>query len=162
MIEALRSADLFAGLSERQMQAVAQVAKPAHLAGQEILFLLGDAANALYVVVEGKMELRFPLPLGDEVREITIETLSSGEALGWSSLVRPYRFTLTARAAEPCLLASLARAQLVELFESDPRLGYLLSSRISEVVGLRLMAVQALWVRGLQRALEAEALREKT
>jgi len=156
MIEVLRGSDLFEGLAADELQALESAAQPVRLAGGELLFLLGDPASCLYVVAEGTIELCFPLPLGDEVRDITIEKVEPGKTLGWSALVRPYRFTLSARAAQPTRVIGFGRNDLHKIFETQPRLGYMLSSRISELVGLRLMAVQALWARCLRRTLNAQ------
>jgi len=157
MIEALRACNLFDGMTTEELQTVEAVAKTSQLADREFLFLLGDPANSLYIVAEGSVELCFPLPVGDQVRDITIETVQPGKMLGWSALVKPYRFTLTARAAGTCRLIGFPRPALLEIFEANPRIGYLFSSRIAELVGLRLISVQALWVRSLRRAFEAEA-----
>jgi len=156
MIQILRSADLFEGLDEQQLESVENVAQSTRLANGEFLFRLGDPAKSLYVVADGVIDLCFPLPLGDEVRDITIETIRPGRTLGWSALVRPYRFTLSARASGSCLVLAFPRPGLLELFDEDPRLGYRISTRVSELVGLRLISVQALWVRGVRRAFETE------
>jgi hypothetical protein len=46
----------------------------------------------------------------------------------------------------------------VGFFEADPRAGYAMLTRIAELVGIRLLTVQALWARALQRTLETENL----
>jgi len=160
MIEDLRGADLLEGLTEQELQSIEAAARAVQVADGEFLFLLGDPANSLYIVAEGVMDLCFPLPVGDDVRDITIESVRPGETLGWSALVKPYKFTLTARASGTCRLLGFDRSELLAIFEANPRIGYLLSSRLSELVGLRLLSVQALWVRGLRRAIEAESSRE--
>lgn len=155
---ALRGAPLFDGLSESQVERLSGIARPRSLRKEEYLFLLGDSADRLHIVLSGKVDLCFPLTLGQTLTDVPVESKSAGEALGWSALVKPYRFTLSARAAEPSNLAAILRKDLEEAFEADPGIGYALTKRIAEVIGRRLLKMQALWAREVQKAVE-EGLR---
>ena len=149
--EILKRAEIFETLEASQTARLLAVARPHRLERGECLFLLGDHADRLYVVLSGKMELSFPLMFGSAVREVAVETKSPVSVLGWSAFVKPYRFTLSARAVEPTELAGFPRNELQMVFESDPRIGYAFTRHVSEVVGRRLLQVQALWARELQR-----------
>jgi len=119
----------------------------------EYLFLLGDHADQLYVVLEGKVEVCFPLSLNGTVKDVAVDTLAVGKAVGLSALVKPYRFTLSARTAEKSLLASFARTELLRVLEAEPRTGCAFLQRLTDVLGRRLLTFQALWARELQRSL---------
>jgi CRP-like cAMP-binding protein len=95
--------------------------------------------------------------LGAVVKDVPVESAAAGKALGWSALVRPYRFTLSARAAEPAEAIGFPRPELQQLFGAQPELGNRFLANLSELVGLRLLTFQALWVRELQRALVIES-----
>jgi CRP-like cAMP-binding protein len=97
------------------------------------------------------VELTFPLSFGGAVREVSVESKTPGSVLGWSALVKPHRFTLSARAAEKSELATFSRTDLLRVFEADPRVGCVVMQHIAEVVGRRLLQVEALWARELQR-----------
>lgn len=160
MDASLGKADLLRGLSKEDVTKFAGVATPHEtLRAGEYLFLLGDAADRLFLVVEGKMDLCFPLALGGVTKDISIELAGPGDTLGWSALVKPHRFTLSARAAEPTRLVSFTRQEMRGFFDAEPRIGYVILTRISELVGVRLLKVQALWARELQRALVSETAR---
>jgi CRP-like cAMP-binding protein len=148
----LRSAAIFGELRDTEAAQLLAVARPQQCHKGECLFLLGDHADRLYVVLTGKMELTFPLSFGGVVRDVPVELKTPGSALGWSALVKPHRFTLSARAAETSELAAFLRQDLLRVFEAEPRIGYVVMRHISEVVGRRLLQVQALWARELQRA----------
>lgn len=148
----LRRASIFAELQDAEAARFAAVARPRQCHKDECLFLLGDHADRLYVVLSGKVELSFPLSFGGAVRDVPVESRAPGSALGWSALVKPHRFTLSARAAERSELATFSRQDLLELFEAEPRIGCVVMRHIAEVVGRRLLQVQALWARELQRA----------
>ena len=148
----LRGAPIFAELGDDEAARLLQVARPRQCRQGDCLFLLGDAADRFYVVVSGRVELTFPLSFGGTVRDIQVESKTPGSALGWSALVKPYRFTLSARAAEASALAAFARQDLLRVFEAEPRIGYVVMRHVAEVVGRRLLQMQALWARELQRA----------
>ena len=129
------------------------IANRRHVCTGEYLFLLGAAAEQLYVVLDGGLDLCFPLSIGGEMKDVPVETAGVGNVLGWSCLVKPYRFTLSARATQGSEVAAFARRDLLELFESEPRLGYAVMRRVAELVGLRLLQLQAMWARELQRSM---------
>jgi len=147
----LRRAVIFEGLNEADAARLFAVARLRQCFSGECLFLLGDHADRLYVVLSGKVELSFPLSFGGVVRDIPVESKTAGTAFGWSALVKPHRFALSARAAESSDVAVFSRHELLRVFEAEPRIGYVVMQRIAELVGRRLVQVQALWARELQR-----------
>jgi CRP-like cAMP-binding protein len=153
MKDILGQADLLEGLTENEVQRIAAIATSEELRAGEYLFLLGDSADRLYVLATGEIDLCFPMSLGESLKDVCVETVNPGQTLGWSALVRPYRFTLSARAAEATKVASFNRTDLLAFFDSEPHIGYSVLTRISELVGVRLLTVQALWARGLQRSM---------
>jgi CRP/FNR family cyclic AMP-dependent transcriptional regulator len=150
--EALRQAAIFGELQDAEVARLLAVARAQQCRKGECLFLLGDHADRLFVVLAGKVELTFPLSFGGVVRDVPVELKIPGSALGWSALVKPHRFTLSARAAEPAELAAFLRQDLLRVFEAEPRVGYVVMRHVAEVVGRRLLQVEALWARELQRA----------
>jgi CRP-like cAMP-binding protein len=148
----LRRAAIFSELGEAEAEQLLAIARSRHCHKGECLFLLGDHADRLYVVLSGKVELTFPLSFGGVVQDVPVESKAPGSALGWSALVKPHRFTLSARAAETSELATFLRQDLLRVFEAHPHIGHAVMRHIAEVVGRRLLQVQALWARELQRA----------
>ena len=153
MYELLKNAELFEGLSSSEIRRLASIGRRRALRTGEDVFLLGDNADYLCVIVKGQVDLCFPMSLGDVVKDVSVESIGVGRTLGWSALVKPYRFTLSARATEPSELIGFARLDLLRLFETELRIGYTLLARVSEIVGVRLSTFQALWGRELQRRL---------
>ncbi len=155
----LRQGELFEGLSEDVLRRLLATGKSRTLQAGEYLFRLGDEASDFCVLINGKVDLCFPMRLRSAVKDVTVESVGAGQALGWSALVKPYRFTLSARATEPSEVAGFPRRALLELFGAEPSIGYAFFTKVSEIVGVRLHTFQALWVRELQRALEVETQR---
>jgi CRP-like cAMP-binding protein len=153
MLELLKQAELFEGLTTAEIRRLTAIGRRRTLRAGEYVFLLGDNADYLCVVVKGQVDLCFPMPLGNVVKDVSVESIGPGKTLGWSALVKPYRFTLSARATEPSEVIGFARLDLLRLFETEPHIGCTLFARISEIVGVRLSTFQALWGRELQRRL---------
>ena len=158
--EAVNQANLLQGLNADERDRFLALGRPQSFSKDESLFLLGDNADRLYVVITGKVALCIPIQVSDTFKDISVEEAGPGETLGWSALVKPYRFTRSARAAEASEVIAFTRRELLEFFETQPRIGYIVLTRISELVGLRLLKMRALWARTLQRVISQEASRE--
>lgn len=154
MDEVINRSELFEGFEADDIDRIMSVAGRTTLHSGEYLFLLGDHAGSLYVLLDGKVQVCFPLSVKGTMKDITVETKKAGDTLGWSAFVKPYRFTLSARAAEASEVATFPRPELTALFEQDFRLGYVFMRRLSELVGRRLLTRQALWTRELQRSID--------
>jgi len=101
------------------------------------LFREGGEANHFYLIREGKVALEFVAPPRPS---LIVETVTEGEVVGWSWLVRPYRWRFSARAVEPVGAIALDGKCLRAKCEKNPHLGYELLKRTIEIVGQRLEA----------------------
>jgi CRP-like cAMP-binding protein len=155
MWEQLRQAELFGGLSAGKIQRLAALGRTRALRAGEYLFLLGDSAQYISVVAKGQVDLCFPISIGGVVRDISVETVGAGRTVGWSALVKPFRFTLSARAAGPTEVIAFARDGLQAEIDGDPEIGRVVLAGIAELMAARLAMFQALWARELQRTLES-------
>jgi CRP-like cAMP-binding protein len=153
MNEALAGSELFEGLSVGQRDRLQSIASRRELATAEYLFRLGDEADHAFVVVEGQLEFCFPIAFGETIRDVAVESKPPGAALGWSAFVSPHSFTLSARAAEPSAVAAFPRVELARLLEADVSLEHAFMKRVAQIVAARLLKIQALWARELQRSI---------
>jgi CRP-like cAMP-binding protein len=151
MHDKIRAAELFRGLSESRVQRLAGIARALTLRTGEYLFLLGDSAQYVSVVTGGQVDLCCPVSVGGVVKDITVESVGPGQTVGWSALVKPFRFTLSARAAQPSEVIAFARPELLQMFEIDPELERVVLGGVSELMANRLTMFQALWMRELLR-----------
>ncbi|MGP0066460.1 MAG: cyclic nucleotide-binding domain-containing protein [Isosphaeraceae bacterium] len=127
------------GLAPEQLELVADLATRAEWAAGETVFREGDRDPVLYVVETGRIAIEVSVPGRGRV---TILTLGPGEVFGWSSLFHDRPKTAAARAIEPTRAIALDAARLGALCDADPRLGYVLTRRILEVVAERLKATR--------------------
>ncbi len=140
---AIMNSELFADLSSHQEQRLDRLAQQVRFKKGAVLFSAGDAAERLYVVLEGAVELRMPVPVwwGIDTPHQKMTTARPGQIVGWSALAEPGVYSLTAIASERCSAARFEAGALRDLMSADPELGNLVRARALSVVSRRLDAL---------------------
>jgi toluene monooxygenase system ferredoxin subunit len=146
--------ELLSGLCADDVAAVTALGSRITLATGDALFRLGDEADPLYVIERGRIALTLPMRVRDRDEDILIEERTSGQTLGWSALIPPNRFTLTATALVQTAVIALPRTALLEHFARTPDVGYTVTRNVAAVVGQRLQVFQAMWLREMQRVVK--------
>jgi len=127
------------GLDAGQRDQIARIAAPVQWDAGASVFREGDRDSLLYLVEEGRVAIEITVPGRGRV---VILTVGPGEVFGWSSLFHERPKNASARTIEPVRALALDTGRLRELCDADPRLGYLLTRRILEVVSERLTATR--------------------
>ena len=143
--------ELFAGLEAADADAIRALGHTIRLAPGQALFGLGDDATHLYLVERGRIALTLPLRVGDREQQVPVEERSAGQALGWSALIPPHHFTLSAKALAETALLAVPRTELLAYLESHPAAGYRFTLNVASMVGHRLNVTQTMWMREVQR-----------
>jgi CRP/FNR family transcriptional regulator, cyclic AMP receptor protein len=105
----------------------------------EYLIREGDEARSFFVIRHGRVSVETSAPGRGA---LAVQTLGPGEILGWSWLVPPYRNRFDGRALEQVRAIALDGECLRGKCEADPRLGYELLKRFSQVMVGRLEATR--------------------
>jgi CRP-like cAMP-binding protein len=117
----LSSSFLFKGLSEAQLQRVTAVAKEIQIPKGQWLFQEGNAADRVYVLKDGAVEL---LTRVNGEYELPIKIIrSKGGCFGTSALIPPYEYSLSSKCAGDAALLEIRRDDLEKLNVADPALG---------------------------------------
>lgn len=99
------------------------------LGAGEKLFLKGDAAHGMYVVVSGRVDI---LIFGR-----VLDTIGPGGIIGEMALIDCTHRSAAALAQEDCELVALDRAQFLELIAEEPRFALaviaIMSRRVARV-----------------------------
>jgi CRP-like cAMP-binding protein len=121
----------------------------------DVIFRLNDPANHLYGLIEGEVNLNLVYTdkvlktevefeeaiqarIVEEEKSIVVDTVLPGQVFGWASVVGEARRTVTARCSEACRLIALPAAELRNMFEADNTLGYVLMTKMSNIISRRL------------------------
>jgi CRP/FNR family transcriptional regulator, cyclic AMP receptor protein len=131
----LRDVPLFEGLSDEALELIAGCGSNVHFGEGGLLFRQGDPADTFFVIRHGSVALETFVPARGPV---TIETIESGDVVGWSWLFAPYRWHFDAKALVAVRATAFDGACLRGKCDADPALGYQLMSRFAQVMIERL------------------------
>ena len=135
--EALAQQPLFSGLSALPL--LASCAHERQFDAGAYLLREGRAADEFYLLREGRVALEVHVPARSPA---ILLTLGRGEIVGLSWLAPPYRWSFDARAMQPTRALAIDARCLRGACETDPRLGYELSTRLLSMLVKRLHATR--------------------
>jgi len=133
----LQGSPLFRGLPTATLDRIAALAAQRAYRRGEIVFSAGDAGDALFGVVSGRIRISAGHADG---REIFLNIMEPGDTFGEIALLDGGTRTATATAIEPSELVSLRRESLFGLLEKEPKAALEL---------LRLCGERLRWTSGL-------------
>jgi CRP-like cAMP-binding protein len=116
--QALAKAELMAALSEETRARLAKQGAPIALEPGKLLFAKGDKGDALYVLLEGEVEVRTSTQGGKDVR---IAALKPPAVIGEMAVLDGGVRSADVAAIRRCRLLRIARDQAIAALESEPR-----------------------------------------
>ena len=137
-IEMTRAYQLLSGLDPEQLRKLLPLAEEKHFDSGQILFHEGDRSSYLYLIVSGEVALETTKGRGT----IRVQTLHSGEAMGWSALSADSHTHFQARALSPVTTVAFPSARIREACDRDPSMGFAVMKRLLDVVTERLDATR--------------------
>ena len=134
MLNFLEKVDLFKDMKDDQLEVIRPCCEEADFKRGEQVFRGGENAGFLYVVMEGQIELR-----EEDINEApVVSTLSERNVFGWSTLVSPYKYHLSAYCAgRTCKVLKIERERFRKLLEEDTSMGYPVMNQILVLIGRR-------------------------
>jgi CRP-like cAMP-binding protein len=130
--EALGGHFLFQGLSEAELDLLAQRAVRRRVPARCELFRKGDESLEAYAILAGRLKATSSSPEG---REITLSIMGPGELVGEVAMLCGGKRTLTVETLEPSELLVLQRRDLVPLLERHPAAGLAMMAALAERLG---------------------------
>jgi CRP-like cAMP-binding protein len=139
-IQALSKFPVFEGLTDDELERIAALCREKVCEAGTTIHEEGAVAEYLYIVQDGEVTLELELELQPYAspRRTIIEVVTKGGAFGWSALVEPYTRTLSSECTERTKLIILKGSDLLDLFDSEPHVGYKVMTAIAKIVGSRL------------------------
>ena len=129
----------FDGLDENTLDLIAGCSINTHFGPDEEIFSENSPADHFYVIRRGKVAVEIDASRG---APLVLETVGSGEVLGVSWVLPPYRWTFDARAIEETSAVSIDAACLRLKCDADHDLGYELFTRFAGLVRDRLQTAR--------------------
>jgi signal transduction histidine kinase/CRP-like cAMP-binding protein len=139
-IQLLRKVTLFQGLSDSQLESIAELCKEETYDAGALIKEEGEPAEQLYIVREGRVALEMSVRLWPEqrIRQLTVESLNAGEPVGLSAMTASEVWTMSARAVDGCRLIVIDSDDLRHLMDSDPAIAQEVNRELSNVLAERL------------------------
>jgi CRP-like cAMP-binding protein len=120
--------EVFSYLKPEQIDAIHNASEIVeHRTGEDV-YRQGDEAKFLYVVLEGKVELRLP---GKKGLSVLMEVLDAGSIFGAGASFALHAYTLNAKCLADSQLLKIDASRLQQLMENDCEMGYAIQKRIS-------------------------------
>ncbi len=136
----LRECQLFQDLVEDELAKLSFLCSDFVVIQDGALFTEGRTASHLYVVSEGQIALQKAIraPHARRSRRTTVAICSPSEVIGWSALVEPYKYTLSAVAWQSSRLIRIDSVALRRALEMYPDMGFKVMRALSAVMATRL------------------------
>lgn len=101
----------------------------------EVIFSQGQAADRLYLLASGRVEIRFKPYDGEP---LLVSAIEPGGIFGWSAALGRRGYTSGAICTEPGRSLSIRGRDLRRICEDSPATGVILLERLAEVIAQRL------------------------
>lgn len=143
----LRQANLFTGLSERELAKLSRLCRERFFEPGTTIFPAGIKADDVYILLDGQIAIEIEINLGKRRIVTCVHTVKKGEVFAWSSLVEPHVLTASARCTERARVCAINGNALMDMFEEFPFMGLKVMKNLSSVISSRLRDTMM----GLQR-----------
>ena len=127
----LRKVDILQGLSEEELQSVAQFFEEENVAAGVPLCEEGASAERLYVLEQGRVSISSKK--GDQYN---IDT--PGKIVGWSFLVPPFLYTASALTTIPSKVLVIKSPDFYYLIHKEPKMGMKVINNLAQAIAIRL------------------------
>jgi len=133
---------LFDGLSPEDLKRLLESFEDLSLVAGQLLFRPGDLEPALYVVVEGAVEISLEVP---GAQDALIATLEAGSVFGESSFFHPSPHHASAKCRTATKLIRLSRTVYDELLREGSLPASRLGTKAADILAARLQATDR-WI----------------
>jgi len=129
-IQSLKRDTVFEFLRPDQVDELSNAAETISFAPGRLVYRKGEAATDFFIVLKGQVALRLP---GSGGVSILIDELTEGDVFGSCVSFALDSYTLSAQCTEDCDLLRIKASALQGLLDQDPKMGYAIQSKVSEI-----------------------------
>ena len=135
--QVLKDFGLFNGLDDSELTKIAEFCHERSRKAGTICYIQGRNATDVHLCHRGKVDIIIQLyePWGMEVK---VHTTKEGEVFGWSALIEPHTYTSSAMCAGNVEELYIKGSDLLDLFEQNHHMGYVVMRNLSAIISSRL------------------------
>lgn len=152
--EKIASPEIFRELNRDQLKKIANLCEEIPFDDGDKIITDGKTNDFFFILEKGRVDLRFEVPFRKTSKKMTVLTIKPGECFGWSALVPPYKATLSAYSAGKSRAIKIQGAKLLNFFERNNSIGYLIMSKLAMVIASRLTKQRELYIKDLGDSLQ--------
>lgn len=142
-VKTLSGLELFIGLPDRAMAAIAAIAERKRYAPGEIIFSPERGAEWAFLLLQGSVRLTVHASsLPEPVTLASLET--PGQAFGFSSVVGEVHHNSSAEAVTEVEVVAIDGPRFLDYLEKDPEVGFVVMRRVARAVSRRLATLRRL------------------
>ncbi len=134
-IPTVQSLPLFKDLKQQTLDVIVPRFTFETFAEGEVVFKQAAPAEKLYILVDGRVEIRFKPEDGEQ---LTVTEIEQGGVFGWSAALGRSKYTSCAVSVEQSTAFSVLGKELKQLCEQYPDTGIIILERLAEVIAERL------------------------
>ena len=141
----LRRYDLFDFMGDKELEAVAAIAKKNEYQAGDVIIEADQPADTFYFLADGNVAYYYIVTTEHDPyykEEYHISDINAGEIFGISALIEPYQYTATLRADRPSRVIEIGASELRSLCDVDPKLAYGLMQAVAKASIERLQATR--------------------
>jgi len=133
----LSQIDLFEGIPEGNLAAIAEISEEITYTKGRPVFIEGSEAEYVYILLEGEVVIQVSLTSRSDNISVAVINLPN-QSFGWSGIIPPYHYTASALCKTGCRLLAIHGKKLIQVLQQEPKSGFVVMQRISELIGRRL------------------------
>ncbi len=153
-LDVLYTCPLFRGMTSEQLDQLVGLFEREKLATGTAAFAQEEPAERLYVLLSGRVAIRFKPHDGDM---LTVTEIEPGGVFGWSAALGRRAYTSSAICTQAGDALSIRGSDLRRLCERHPETGVLILERLAEVIAERLRSTHEQVVDLLRLGIRSQA-----
>jgi CRP/FNR family transcriptional regulator, cyclic AMP receptor protein len=122
VVSSLARSTVFAGVDRERLEAIRGRGRMRSLEPSQIVVEEGQPSSALFVVVDGELEVFLP-KTSDRYTRVRIATIAAGDCIGEYSLIDEKPASASVVATRRTDLFAIGRHDFLDLLEADPTIG---------------------------------------
>lgn len=135
----LRENSVFQALSDTDLETIARLAVEKEYEAGAVIFRQNDAADEIFLLREGKVALQMQLSGPRQMsKSVTVDMLTTNEVFGWSAIVEPRVYTLSAICLQRAKVLAINGTRFRSLLQENQGIGYEVLNKLIGVVASRL------------------------
>jgi CRP-like cAMP-binding protein len=136
--EAIKAIRFFRGLTDEELDQIANLCGETSFAEGEICQTEGLASNRVNLILKGRVGTVIRIPNITSIgSEIILDVLRENDMFGWSSLIKGTPWS-TLKTLEPVEVMYINAEDLLDLCERNSRIGYIVMRNLSSLIASRL------------------------